>query len=435
MAPINGFPHRIYALGANDRAQLGLGHLEPIVDIPTRVPPPPPEWREDIWCVRGGSGFTLMLTTRDHLFVVGTRRYGTLGFYNPVKDLNIGVQGGEKEHYLLFELYYSDATVLCAAGNATAAVVIDTPRGHRLVTMGHGHHGELGRGPEIKTSPGYIVNDSSEGAPAPPDTGMLEDCGFIPDPVPNFPPENRRIVDLAGCMRQFAVVLDNGELWAWGKSRYWQLEEGTEIVPQIRWNPEKMDLPFEARRVVCGVDFIFVAGDPDEGLFSIFAKYPGKFLPPHKADEPEPVLEKIEGWKDIQATWKAVFILMLDGTIRVLGKPPPGQNPPPGLPLVDQIACGSEHIVVMTKTKRILTWGWSEHGNCGQTDEKWIQDKFLEITPNRGEVVRRVCATMATTFFTTQPIPVPPLVGESSNQNDTVTEVSLDAPGKEQGDD
>ncbi|CAL7946588.1 unnamed protein product [Xylocopa violacea] len=43
---------------------------------------------------------------------------------------------------------------------------------------------------------------------------------------------------------------------------------------------------------------------------------------------------------------------------------------------VYQVSVGSEHNIALTEDKRILCWGWNEHGNCGNGDRKDV--KFPE---------------------------------------------------------
>jgi protein ATS1 len=55
-------------------------------------------------------------------------------------------------------------------------------------------------------------------------------------------------------------------------------------------------------------------------------------------------------------------------SVRSWGRDDHGQLAPAGLPAVRAIAAGSEHALALTRDskRRLLAWGWGEHGNCGE---------------------------------------------------------------------
>jgi protein ATS1 len=74
---------------------------------------------------------------------------------------------------------------------------------------------------------------------------------------------------------------------------------------------------------------------------------------------------EVAGWEDLGASWGSIFVLFNDGNLASWGRDDHGQLAPPELPLLSQIAIGSEHAIGLTTEGEVLAWGWGEHGNCG----------------------------------------------------------------------
>jgi protein ATS1 len=109
--------------------------------------------------------------------------------------------------------------------------------------------------------------------------------------------------------------------------------------------------------VVCGKDFTYLAGDPSTGDHTLLGrdKFGVRSNMPHH----------IQYWKDFGATWHAVFVLFHDGSLTAWGKDDMWELVPKDLPLIDQIAVGSEHVLALTRRGDLISWGWGKHGNCG----------------------------------------------------------------------
>ena len=80
-------------------------------------------------------------------------------------------------------------------------------------------------------------------------------------------------------------------------------------------------------------------------------------MPPH-----------IKNWKQIGATWNAIFVLFDDGHLTAWGKDNLWELVPKGLPLIEKMAVGSEHVLALTKDGKLISWGWGKHGNCGNME-------------------------------------------------------------------
>jgi protein ATS1 len=144
----------------------------------------------------------------------------------------------------------------------------------------------------------------------------------------------------------------------WGKSRLDQL--GAKLTAHQRITKPTLieeGLSFKPIKVVCGKEFTYLASHPSSGEHHLLGR--DKFglkssMPAH-----------IKGWKQIGATWNAIFVLFEDGTLTAWGKDNMWKLLPDDLPLLERIAVGSEHILALTKDRKLISWGWGKHGNCG----------------------------------------------------------------------
>ena len=110
----------------------------------------------------------------------------------------------------------------------------------------------------------------------------------------------------------------------------------------------------------------------------------------------------IKNWKNIGATWNAVVVLLEDGTLTAWGESFKYRLIPEQLPLLEQIAVGTEHIVAVTRDQYVIAWGWNEHGNCGApTETKFLDNRWTTIGGYKGEV-DWIAAGWAPTFIVTR---------------------------------
>ena len=94
---------------------------------------------------------------------------------------------------------------------------------------------------------------------------------------------------------------------------------------------------------------------------------------------------------------------MASGVIVSFGRNDHGQLPPFGLPPIEAMSAGSEHCLALTKTGKVLAWGWGEHGNCGKhTDSDGdVKGRWNEIELPHSQKVTAVYAGCATSFILT----------------------------------
>lgn len=328
----NNFNMPIYSLGSNGSGQLGISHEED-VSHPTLITILPPELRHTVVrSVCAGGNHTLLLTCSGDVYFTGDNTNGRCA-----SRIQTGTTFCKSD---------LPAIKLCAATWEASIFVSD--RSNSVSVCGTGAKGELGLGPSTTSA-------------------------TTPALVPNFPPADTHIVDLAACMGHVVFVLSNGEVWGWGNGQQGQLGEPSQVV----WQPRKIEgLPFNGVRAVCGKDFTVIFGHPDHGNLAIFGvRKRDRFGIKHNAPP------HVQGWKDVQATWGGIYVLMNHGSLLGWGRDDHGQLPPQDLPNLHSFAAGSEHVLALTTSGKVLAWGWGEHGNCGESvdDQKDVKGRWNEL--------------------------------------------------------
>ena len=352
---------QLYAFGSNGSGQLGIGNTND-VSTPqlclfqghTELPGRP------LKIVAGGN-HTLLLLDDGTIYYAGALRDG---------QLNSGAVLPTASTFRKAYISESGDKVMTCSAFWEGSVFVTAE--NQVFTAGIGSKGERGIG----------------GLSSPPGLQMLEDF------PPNNSQERSKIVDVASGVDHTVVVLANGDVWGWGNGRKGQLAQPAEFV----WVPRRLrDLEFPIIRAVCGREFTLLIGDG--GRCTI--------LGPNKHAIKSQAPAAIPEWADISASWGSLFVLRSSGSIKSWGRNDHGQLTPPGLPDIQQIAAGSEHVVALTKEHIVISWGWGEHGNCGSnTDGNGdVKGKWNKILLDEAEIHQKVLgigAGCASSFFWTE---------------------------------
>jgi len=338
----------VYALGSNGSGQLGVGHDDDL-SAPSLVAIQ--NLDASITSIKAGGNHTLILTKSGTVYATGENTDGRCALSTEETSISSFVQSNLQKMNLIAATW--DASVFASA--------------HAIYVCGSGLKGELGLGQSV-------VKVSS------------------PQQIPDFPPADTQIIDLAACMGHVVVVLSNGQVYGWGNGLHGQLGNPLGVV----WSPRRLDdILFPVFRAVCGKDFTCVFGDPAEGKLQLLgvAKRDRFNI---KSSTPQ----TLSNWIDVQATWGGVYVLLRDKNLVAWGRDDHGQLPPTDMP-VTAMAAGSEHMLVLTTTGKVLAWGWGEHGNCGlPTDEQRdVKGRWNEL--EAGKVVQHIGAGCATSWIIT----------------------------------
>lgn len=343
----------LFALGSNGSGQLGLGHDEDM-NTPQRVCLDAIDQNSSSTIKRlaAGGNHTIILYTDGRAFGSGDNSDGrcaipSAGLHSEFQE--ISSPGGEHA--------WEDVAA------TWSATIFSRNQGQELWVCGSGGSGELALG-----------------------DGVIEAKQLTQ--VPSFPPSGTRVVQLAACMAHVIAVLEDGQVWGWGKGRKGQLGQ----VAQDAWMPTRLEgAPFKVSRAVCGKEFSCLFSDETTDNIAMLGP-DGRDRFNLKAKAPSEVLS----WKDISASWGNVFVLRETGDLVAWGRDDHGQLPPDQLPLVAKVAAGSEHCLALTLDGRVLAWGWGEHGNCGEhIDEKSdVKSRWNELSiPGKVLDIFGGCAT------------------------------------------
>lgn len=344
----------LYALGSNGAGQLGVGGRDDAntprqchFDVLSDIHEPPIQ-------IAAGGNHTLVLLKSGSLYSVGSNIGGRAGHATSqqwIETLQMIKTGAS-----------STRIKLCSATWEASVIVTEADE---VYTCGTGLRGELGR----------------------------KAASSQPSKLPNFPPDGTNIVGVSSCVSHTVVVLSTGEVYGWGNGRYGQLGE----PPQIVWEPRKIEnLNFKVVRAVCGNDFTYLVGNPQQGYHTVLGSDKWSI----RSNVPAKNLD----WQDIGAGWGSIIVLKRSGKIESWGRNDHGQLAPRDLPELNRIAVGSEHVLALTPLGQVLTWGWGEHGNCGpHTDQMGdVKDGWKEIFLNlsdRDAKPTMIAAGCATSFI------------------------------------
>ncbi|KAB8073841.1 regulator of chromosome condensation 1/beta-lactamase-inhibitor protein II [Aspergillus leporis] len=351
----------LYAFGSNGSGQLGIGHVDD-VSIPTRClfegPEPEPLSNQSLILkpaheqspngvlrIAAGGNHTLLLLPDGTVYAAGCNEDGRCGVSpgDPLlKFRRVVIHDPESE------CLYATFKDVSASWEGTFLV---ERQGERLFVLGSGAKGELGLGE------GYVR-------------------ALGPRCVTGF---RQRIVSVASGMGHTVVVLENGDVYGWGGARKGQLGEdakGRKIV----WTPVRVEgVPFRATGAACGREFTVVTGDRSRGEFVVLGSQGDRWGilsgPP-----------LVTGYGGIAASWHGVYVHRGEGFVVAWGRNDRGQLPPADLPVVRELAVGSEHVLALVDGGKVVAFGWGEHGNCGPVADKRgdVKGRYIEI-PVPGE--------------------------------------------------
>ncbi|KAF2852224.1 alpha-tubulin suppressor protein-like protein Aats1 [Plenodomus tracheiphilus IPT5] len=386
-------PRQLYVFGSNGEGQLGIPAAD-IVNTPTLIKDPLP--LQDLLSIHCGDNHTLLQISTTNLYGTGSNRKGQIA---PHRVINNNTR---LEHFTRLETGGSFVAATCESsayihlhlappawvvqmnnninslGFPTEPLELVKPQPFQpstwIWTEGYSHWGEMGRGDQITSTA-----DDYPGVDA-----LREKLWGV-------------AVDFAAGVWHYVVIFEDGTVYGWGKARLGQLGDGLDGKVTV---PTKIEgIPFKPKKVVCGKDFTYVVGDPQDGEHVVLGR--DKFnIVSGKPDN-------IKGWKDIGATWHAIFVLFNDGTLLAWGKENMWKLVPPNLPLLEKIAVGSDHVLALTVDGKLISWGWGKHGNCGDLSrmEQNVENDMVSGFWNEIDIpgtIEMIAAGFCTSFVVTQ---------------------------------
>ncbi|KZM28371.1 alpha tubulin suppressor [Ascochyta rabiei] len=351
-------PHDIYVFGSNGEGQLGEGiAVADIVSKPMQLPRS--SIFSNITAIKSGDNHTLLHILGDAVAGIGDNRVGQI----------TGCAGSQIHE---FRKLHQNVHLFAAACESSAFAYSQKDSNSIIHTQGRGQWGELGRG-EAEDTRTY---DSS-------------------DPLDvQLPGE---MIDFAAGVWHYVAVLADGSVYGWGKARLGQLGDKSSNKVSV---PTKIEgLSIKPIRVVCGKDFTYLVSDPSSGEHIVLGKDKFNIISAMPLD--------IRGWKDVGATWHAIFVLFDDGRLAAWGKDNQWKLIPPDLPKIDKIAIGTDHVLALTKSGKLVSWGWGKHGNCGDLSniQQEIKNDMISGFWNEIDIpgrIAKIAAGYCTSFVITE---------------------------------
>lgn len=354
-------PHDLYVFGSNGEGQLGEGiPVADIVSKPAKLPRTP--LFRDIKDVKCGDNHTLIHSAHNSVLGVGQNNVGQM---LPDGDAPPRLTQCEELH---------NDVLFCAATCESSAFIQCTVDGQSAVlTKGRGRWGELGRGESDMSE--YKSSELSRLKPSLPGT----------------------TVDFAAGVWHYVAIQDDGSVYGWGKARLGQLGDALSNRVSI---PTKIEnIPFKPQKVVCGKDFTYLVGYASTGEHKILGR--------DKFNIVSAMPLNVKGYKEIGATWHAIFVLFHDGRLTAWGKENQWKLLPPGLPLIERVAVGTDHILALTKEGKLISWGWAKHGNCGDISnvQQEMKNDMISGFWNKIDIpgkITKIAAGYCTSFVITE---------------------------------
>ncbi|XP_076033632.1 secretion-regulating guanine nucleotide exchange factor [Oratosquilla oratoria] len=353
----------LYAWGANSHGQLGLGFVSEQVTTPVRVEDLPDNLSESSICrVSGGGGHTFILTSSGKLFGSGWNSSGQVGD---------GTQGRAVATFQQIRGLEGQHMVGVACGWAHSVAF---SRGGKVWVWGCNTHGQLGI--------------------------PKEEVPFTSLPICL---DISNVVSVGAGLRHTAVTTRDGRVYTWGHGHRGQLGhlDSDGKMVKIQNVPRVVDhLQGKASMVVCGQNTTYALttdgrvlawGDNKWGQLAHDPRNVAFFACPIPIPPNYFGAEKVTF---LRSGWTHCIAKTVSGVMYVWGRSCYGQLGPaeddedstsddaaktsqcrfiPGMlsigKEVQDIQCGSEHNLALVGEEGeagvLYTWGWNEHGNCG----------------------------------------------------------------------
>ena len=360
----------LFAFGSNGNGQLGIGNVND-QDTPQMCHIVHEESQPlgTLTRIVAGGNHTLALFDSGRLFSAGSNDNGQSGPKSRVSPSNYSAD----LHTIFTEVTFSSTLQKVKLCSATWEASIIVTINDEVYAFGNGPHGELG-------------------------TRTYKER--LPQQLAQFGPSKSSIVEIASGVRHTVVIFSNGEVYGWGNARNGQLGQCHE---NMILSPRKIaDVTFNVSQVTCGLRFTYLLGDPWKSEYQILGSEKWDI----STSIPSPLRSSDNALKGLDSNWSSISALDASGSIVCWGRNDRGQLPPRDLPLIEEIAMGSEHTIALTKTGEVLAWGWGEHGNCGPaTDEDaCVRNRWQTILPRSSiseTKVVKIGAGCATSFIWT----------------------------------
>lgn len=335
-------PVQLLAAGSNAHGQLANGTVDDAHTFTRCQFAPAPHEHAEVVAVACGANHTLVLLSGgdgadNTVWATGHGAHGQLG----------GLPESRVFAPLQLPAIYKDFNpIFIAAAWETSFVALRGSDTDVLLSFGANEFGDLGRGAE--TGHGIHPVDLSEAGP------------------------RFRISSVSAGPHHVVALLhsDSGEkstshVMGWGASRHKQLGVRDAVIASpILMREALSDSPKRVIAAACGNQHTLLL-TADGCVDALGSDRKGQTSP----------ASDLTGIRVIGCTWSASYAIASNGVVHAFGNENPGQRAPPAStvahnkirldPAKSTLACGSEHVLVLTEGHITRAWGWNEHGNLG----------------------------------------------------------------------
>lgn len=328
---LQGFTEEMFVTlpqGANSHGQLGLGYESEQCTTPHRLETAPFD-PQKVRKIAGGGAHVLVLDSEHRLFACGWNHRGQLGV-NSTEDLQTFVE--------LPAVSEKEVVELACGWDSSAAV----DASGSLFVWGSNAFGQLGLVPSA--------------------------VPFAMLPTELHLPDNRKASRVSFGLRFLCILCTDSTIWFVGRIKF---RDRCAVVTDkgVEFHRLIYDESFSVKHTSCGANHIIIANGT-----SVIGFGDNKFGQTEEAHLQSEIACVRSGWTHSAA-------LTSDGKVFLYGRNTYGQLAHGDASqtklvqlncaeVVEELHLGSEHGLVRTGSGKLMSWGWNEHGNCGNGSEQ-----------------------------------------------------------------
>ncbi|XP_031618966.1 secretion-regulating guanine nucleotide exchange factor [Contarinia nasturtii] len=340
----------LYSWGANSHGQLGLGYKSEMCTTPQKLSLDVSLDLENIEKMHGGGGHLLILDKNGRMFGCGWNSKGQLGMCNTIDSLTIK------------PLMKTDVPIVDISCGWDSSAAIDQQ--NNLYVWGSNAFDQLG------FSANFIGT-------------------FFTFPMLLNLPLNEKAKKVCFGLRYMCILCESQNVYIVGR---WRFLDTCEVIMHNDTNFYKIIIPpnHTIKDISSGSNHIVCVCIDSSASVWLIGYGDNKFL---QCTEKKILNDDI---RCLRSGWAHNGVLTTSGRVYMYGRNTYGQlaslqcdNANELIQLkgidgkIEQFYLGAEHGLVVTEHKNAFTWGWNEHGNCGNGNETNLHEPHKVQLPGK----------------------------------------------------